>query len=448
MAFDSRSQPAPPRPHPLKLHSMSTRSNLSQRRKAGPVLDLQTQVPRESKSSACPLSATSLASPSLRAVRQYCLDHNLRTAFQANSQDYLRNFQPRQDFPRRHSVLSPAGLATHIDKFNVSTPTSSSPLSQESQQSPEIGYRADTSRRMLLNGINSSEQARLASAVMTRRSSLPQQPHQVKIPSEYTHDRLREWGGVYLGNADTADAFVKAVHLREPENGADGKLPRTRAKTRSKESKDWRHKSQDLNELSSEKGILIRAKVLPWEKERKPFIIQRRFNIEELRANARKQKSSSETENKQVKTASLVSSRRHSEDPEVEVYFRANSTPSSSRRTSHDSKADSNSISPKIASHIDRRIMPIRKISHMPSHLLHPVDTVADVEYALHYLPVLAALMLSGHVRKRDGIDLPLPYPEAWRETIAYIYTRKGEMTAAMADNIWYLAGNVDDEVS
>jgi hypothetical protein len=66
-----------------------------------------------------------------------------------------------------------------------------------------------------------------------------------------------------------------------------------------------------------------------------------------------------------------------------------------------------------------------------------------DVEYALHYLPVLAALMLSGHVRRGDAIDLPLPHPDAWREAVSYIYMGEGEATAAMRQNILYLAGRV-----
>lgn len=68
--------------------------------------------------------------------------------------------------------------------------------------------------------------------------------------------------------------------------------------------------------------------------------------------------------------------------------------------------------------------------------------TCIDTEYALHYLPVLGALMLSGHVRKGDSIDLPIPHPEAWREVITYIYTGKGVMTASMKENILFLAGN------
>jgi hypothetical protein len=52
--------------------------------------------------------------------------------------------------------------------------------------------------------------------------------------------------------------------------------------------------------------------------------------------------------------------------------------------------------------------------------------------------------MLSGHVRKGDAIDLPLPQPEAWSSVISYIYTGKGELTSAMKENILYLAGHAD----
>jgi hypothetical protein len=66
-----------------------------------------------------------------------------------------------------------------------------------------------------------------------------------------------------------------------------------------------------------------------------------------------------------------------------------------------------------------------------------------DVEFALNYLPILAALMLSGHIRKGDAIDLPLPHPEAWRDVVSYVYTGRGVVTAAMKENILYLGGRV-----
>jgi hypothetical protein len=70
-------------------------------------------------------------------------------------------------------------------------------------------------------------------------------------------------------------------------------------------------------------------------------------------------------------------------------------------------------------------------------------NSSVDIEYALHYLPVLGALMLSGHVLKGDTIDLPLPHPSVWPCVVSYIYTGKVGMTRAMQENILYLAGRI-----
>lgn len=51
--------------------------------------------------------------------------------------------------------------------------------------------------------------------------------------------------------------------------------------------------------------------------------------------------------------------------------------------------------------------------------------------------------MLSGHVREGDIIDLPLPRPKAWPQTLAYVYTGQGDLTDAMKENILYLGGKI-----
>ena len=58
-------------------------------------------------------------------------------------------------------------------------------------------------------------------------------------------------------------------------------------------------------------------------------------------------------------------------------------------------------------------------------------------------LPVLAALILSGYIHKGDVIDIPLPHPRAWAQTVAFIYTGQGELTEAMKQNILQLGGKV-----
>jgi len=84
------------------------------------------------------------------------------------------------------------------------------------------------------------------------------------VPFLYIHNRLRDWGSVYLGNTETADAFVNAVSLRRPSLVLTGE-----------ESHALQPGSSNL--------VTIRARVAPRAKERKPFLIQRQFDIEDLR---------------------------------------------------------------------------------------------------------------------------------------------------------------------
>lgn len=51
--------------------------------------------------------------------------------------------------------------------------------------------------------------------------------------------------------------------------------------------------------------------------------------------------------------------------------------------------------------------------------------------------------MLSGHVKTGDSIDLPMPHPEAWPQTLAYVYMGNGELTEAVRQNVKYLGGRV-----
>ncbi|TEA18993.1 hypothetical protein C8034_v010864 [Colletotrichum sidae] len=65
----------------------------------------------------------------------------------------------------------------------------------------------------------------------------------------------------------------------------------------------------------------------------------------------------------------------------------------------------------------------------------------AYLSYVRFALPVLAAFIVSGHINTGDVIDLPMPHPEAWASTVAYVYTGQGDVTDAVRENILYLAG-------
>jgi hypothetical protein len=64
-----------------------------------------------------------------------------------------------------------------------------------------------------------------------------------------------------------------------------------------------------------------------------------------------------------------------------------------------------------------------------------------DAKYARAFFPVLAAFLYSGHIEKGDIIDLPMPNPKVWAQTVAHVYTGQGELTEAIKQNIEYLGG-------
>ena len=236
--------------------------------------------------SASPASSSSaiyLASPSLVAVRKYYRDHGLRTAFQIEPSPMEHMVHFSQNLPRRHSILSPGGLATRMERIAVSSPTNGS----GAEQVRERRSIAEVSRDMLLDGVNRSELVKLRGVVSRRPSS----PHpsilstiSARISSHPTYDRLRAWGPAYLGNAAVADVYVKAVQLRKLDQ-AEGS-----SKFDPSEQGGPLEKSDDLAEgvvsKANRREIIVLARVLPRAKERKPFLIQRRFNLDEMRVSA------------------------------------------------------------------------------------------------------------------------------------------------------------------
>jgi hypothetical protein len=112
---------------------------------------------------------------------------------------------------------------------------------------------------MLLDGVKCSELAKLGGVISRRSLSL--RPNilpatQTKISSERTLDRLLEWGPTYLGKAATADVYIKAVGLVDAEKSGAS--------------------------MTNGKEITVRARVLPRASKRKPFLLQRRFNLDEM----------------------------------------------------------------------------------------------------------------------------------------------------------------------
>ncbi|OAR00432.1 hypothetical protein LLEC1_04579 [Akanthomyces lecanii] len=73
-----------------------------------------------------------------------------------------------------------------------------------------------------------------------------------------------------------------------------------------------------------------------------------------------------------------------------------------------------------------------------------PAGIPMHFPYARCSLPILAAIIMSNQVRVGDTIELPLPQPEAWAETVAWVYTGEEElMTDKVRENVQYLGGRV-----
>ncbi|ROV93418.1 hypothetical protein VMCG_08410 [Cytospora schulzeri] len=252
----------------------------------------------------------------------------------------------------------------------------------------------EETRSMLLSGMSPSQANNLGN-VASRKLSVPgdviQRQRRQSLMLLQT-DMLQTWGHVYFGDPTKADVFVAPSAMRRL-SGTDS-----------------------VEGHSHSDRLVIRARVRPKGKERKPFIITRSFDLGELRATLPSPSTPVASSRRQSGASSsspdTAISPRMANSPLV--LSRASSVTASSplavRRGSHQQKGNS-------------REVPI----HLP--------------YARYYLPALAALMLSGHVRTGDTIDLPMPHPEAWTQTVAYVYTGNGEPTEAMRQNILHLGG-------
>jgi hypothetical protein len=189
-----------------------------------------------------------------------------------NAIKWHRSLIQGQQVPRRHSVLSITGnLVSQLENFRFSS-------SEKDLESVPEGEETGRKIKTEADDVCMSEIREAAPDIQrVRKSSLfcgtPQEVLR-QVPFQYTHDHLRDWGYAYLGNSQTADAFVNAVSLRRP------------SLTLVKD--ELQAKSLDL--------VTIRARVVPNAKERKPFLIQRQFNIEELRSSIPKTQVSRDSE--------------------------------------------------------------------------------------------------------------------------------------------------------
>jgi len=211
------------------------------------------------------------------------------------------------------------------------------------------------------------------------------------IPCSFTTQKLQEWGDVYLGNKSTADAFVRAVPI-----------PQSRRTSAQLQREHPESPTSPPSPPSPETG-LFRVKIMPKDHDRKAFFMQKRF--------PRRRRVVKDGVNK---TTSSRANRAGLEEGLADMIQHCKGSPSTSTSRS--------SSSP-----------PAVRQEPLPIH----------IEYALYRAPLLAAILLSGHVGKGDTVEVPMPYPEVWAEVVVWVYTGRGTMTEILAENVEYLGGQV-----
>jgi hypothetical protein len=161
---------------------------------------------------------------------------------------------------------TPGGLATQLENITFS-PSSRQlqTLLEADEPGPKIKIEDDSDTSM--SGLKSDGAVEAEIFQPRWRSTTlcgtPQEAAR-QVPFQYSHDHLRNWGYAYLGNGATADAFVNAVSLRRPS-----------LELVKEEEVEGKSVFSDL--------VTIRARVIPKGKIRKPFLVQRQFDIDEVR---------------------------------------------------------------------------------------------------------------------------------------------------------------------
>ncbi|OIW23952.1 hypothetical protein CONLIGDRAFT_674108 [Coniochaeta ligniaria NRRL 30616] len=357
---------------------------------------------------------------------------------EASPRRYERAPADSYDLRRRRESITPDGHRRNLGAIAEHSPTSPrafwpAPGASFSQTRRSSGYQiprhlsqvprrqsiVEETRSLLLTGIPSEHMRSIGRAMAhsERRRSLPNSPLTARRRhSTAVREQLLVWGHVYYGNAASADCFVVAVALRRPSD----------TPSVGKENDKSEPPADEKPGKASSSRVTIRARVRPRDIERKPFILQRSFDLDEIRSTIPDPPATPASARRESASVELLSPSAAVTPRSADFRRRASST-SSQGETLGDGKDGKDGV----AESINRKL--IRGANALPMH----------ITYARISLPVLAALMVSGHVRKGDIIDLPMPHPEVWPQTVAHVYTGQVELTEPIKQNILHLGGRV-----
>lgn len=312
---------------------------------------------------------------------------------------------PSPELPPRTLALKPMSefaLASPLAYAHQHPPLSAPLLPLPGYHRPTM---AEETRSMLLHDVKQEMLAPLPHA-LGRRGSAPSgviRARNVQLQRQREHLRRRGLIGPYRSREP--DLLIIPVELKRlsiiATHSGDSEMP-------SPHPVDGR----------------LTTRVVIHSRNRKSLVLTRTFDLNELRA----------TITEHVQTPGLPSSRRasmtslHVPTPITGTRTRS-PLPSAPMRESHSSAGP-----PVSDAHRSPRF---ENRGHRPRFAV----VAMHLEYARKYLPVLAAIILSELVRPGDTLELPLPHPRHWEETVAYIYTGRVEITEPIRQNITYLGG-------
>ncbi|KAI1799127.1 hypothetical protein F4811DRAFT_545342 [Daldinia bambusicola] len=321
---------------------------------------------------------------------------------------------------------SPSPLVARLEKISILPPMSlaNSPLAPAPSDVP---FR----RRSLMSLIDGP--ASIAGQRQVRNHSYSSMEY-LTSPNSPRWDaavrlrnQLRSWGPVYFGNAKMADAFIIPRSLRQhnchsPTSPSFAKLPPPAAVAGGALP-------------PPNKRLTVRAIIRPQSQDRPAFLIQRNFDLDELRATIPDPPPHPAA---QATNINGVTDGPRSPRSPAELISQQKSGGVSSPPLQQQSRLRRSSTARSgVLLRTDARALDlegsVRDGKAVPMHL----------PYARAYLPVVAALLASGHVREGDVVYLPVPHAEAWRATVRYVYTGRGGLTEEVRENILYLAGKV-----
>ncbi|KAL7926886.1 hypothetical protein ACQKWADRAFT_92216 [Trichoderma austrokoningii] len=218
---------------------------------------------------------------------------------------------------------------------------------------------------------------------------------------------LWEQGHKIFGRPEEADVLVKPLQLKRPL----------------REIRSW--SEEPCSAPPSSQRVVVRAVVR--SKSRAPIAMKREFNLTQLRATVLDPPPGPQSSDFNHE---VLLSRLQLSDEDIESKYPVDAEMA-------DDGDDDDVVVVVKKEHPD---MP--PFLDRPQFVLKASAIPMSLQYARLQLPGLAAIMLSGRVRRGDTIELAMPHPSAWPATAVYIYTGERELlTQSVKENIMYLGG-------